>query len=48
MKDLITKNFTLRDVEYNTRCVPREIWPGSYEVKGQALRAVAAPNSVKG
>jgi len=48
MKDLITKNFSLRDVDYTTRCVPREIWPGSYAVKGQALRAVATPNPAKG
>lgn len=48
MKDLITKNFSLRDVEYRTRCVPREISLDSYEVKGQALRVVPTANPVKG
>jgi hypothetical protein len=40
MKDLITKNFTLRDVEYRANCVPHEQWMDSFAVKGQALRAV--------
>jgi hypothetical protein len=48
MKDLITQNFSLRDVEYRTRCVPHEISPDSYAVKGQALRAVPTANPVKG
>jgi hypothetical protein len=43
MKDLILKNFSLRDVEYRTSCVPHEVSMDSYAVKGQALRAVA-PN----
>jgi hypothetical protein len=48
MKDLITKNFSLRDVEYRTRCVPREVSLDSYSVKGQALRAVPTASPVKG
>ena len=48
MKDLITKNFTLRDVEYRTRCVPNQLPLGSYAVRGQALTAVAAAKPVKG
>ena len=42
MKDLITKNFSLRGVEYRTRCVPNQLYLDSYAVRGQALRAVAA------
>jgi hypothetical protein len=48
MKDLITKNFSLRDVEYRTRCVPQEVSLDSYSVKGQALRAVPTASPVKG
>jgi hypothetical protein len=48
MKDLITKNFSLRDVEYRTRCVPNQLYLDSYAVKGQALRAVATANAVRG
>jgi hypothetical protein len=48
MKDLITHNFSLRDVEYRARCVPNELYMNGYAVRGQALRAVATPNAVKG
>ncbi len=48
MKDVITQNFSLRDVQYRTACVPNEQHPDSYAVKGQALRAVPTPNPVKG
>jgi hypothetical protein len=43
MKDLIIKNFSLRDIEYRTSCVPHEVSMDAYAVKGQALRAVT-PN----
>jgi hypothetical protein len=48
MKDLITQNFSLRDVEYRARCVPNQQYPNSYAVKGQALKTVPAANPVKG
>lgn len=40
MKDLITKNFTLRDIEYRTSCFPHQLSMGGFAVKGQALRAL--------
>lgn len=40
MKDFITKNFTLRAVEYRTSCVPNELTLDGFSVKGQALRAL--------
>jgi hypothetical protein len=40
MKDLIIKNFALREVEYRANCVPHEQWMDSFAIKGQALRAV--------
>jgi hypothetical protein len=49
MKDLIIKNFALRDVEYRANCVPHEQWMDSFAVKGQALRAVPLKsNALKG
>jgi hypothetical protein len=48
MKDLITKNFTLRNVEYNTSCFPHDVSLAGFELKGQALRAVPESNAVKG
>jgi hypothetical protein len=48
MKDLITKNFTLRNVEYNTSCFPHDISLAGFELKGQALRAVPDSNPVQG
>lgn len=42
MKDLISKNFSLRDVHYSTDCVPHEITLDGFDVKGQAL--VLAPS----
>ena len=40
MKDLITQNFSLRSVEYRTRCFPNDVTLDEFSVKGQALRAV--------
>jgi hypothetical protein len=38
MKDVITKNFTLRAVEYRTSCFPNQVTLDGFSVKGQALR----------
>jgi len=49
MKDLITKNFTLRAVEYRTNCVPHEVTLNGFSVKGQALRVFpSVPSAVTG
>jgi hypothetical protein len=49
MKDLITQNFTLRDIEYRTDCVPHELTMDGFAVKGQVLRTLSAKSStVKG
>jgi len=45
MKDLITKNFSLRDVDYRTSCFPHAVTIGAFEVKGQALRALSNPQA---
>jgi hypothetical protein len=41
MKDLITKNFSLRDLEYRTDCVPHDIVINGFLIKCVALTAVA-------
>jgi hypothetical protein len=40
MKDLITQNFSLRNVDYRTSCFPHELTVDGFAVKGQALRAL--------
>jgi hypothetical protein len=40
MKELITQNFTLRDIEYRTSCYPHQISLNGFAVKGQALKAI--------
>jgi hypothetical protein len=49
MKDLISKSFALRDVQYRTDCVPHEITVEGFAIKGQALLPVEEPpGAVKG
>ncbi len=49
MKDTIIQNFSLRGIDYRTDCLPHELWPEGFSVKGQTLRAVApASSAVKG
>ena len=44
MKDVITQNFSLRDVEYRTDCVPHQLTLDGFAITGQALRASPAPS----
>ncbi len=39
MKDLALKNFSLRDLEYRTDCVPHDLSIDGFSVKGEALKA---------
>jgi hypothetical protein len=43
MKDLITKNFSLRDLNYRTDCIPYEVNVEDFKIEAQALKAPAAP-----
>jgi hypothetical protein len=45
MKDLITKNFTLRDIEYRTSCTPHQLTLDGFAIKGQALKALPLTSS---
>ena len=42
MKDLITKNFSLSDLNYRTDCIPYEINVEDFKIEAQALKAPAA------
>jgi len=41
IKDLTLKNFSLRNLDYRTSCVPHEVVINGFSVTGQALRAAA-------
>jgi hypothetical protein len=45
MKDLISKNFSLREVSYRTDCVPHEVNIDDFTVKAQALKELQAPKA---
>jgi hypothetical protein len=40
MKDIISKNFSFRDLNYRTDCVPHQINIDDFGIKGQALKAL--------
>ncbi len=42
MKDIISKNFSLRDLNYRTDCVPHQINIQDFSIKAQALKALPA------
>jgi hypothetical protein len=50
MKDLISKNFSLREMNYRTDCVPHEINIVDFTIKAQALKELPAslPKAAKG
>lgn len=43
MKDLLSKNFSLRDLDYRTDCVPHEVNLNDFSVKAQVLKPLPAP-----
>jgi hypothetical protein len=45
MKDLISKNFSLRELSYRTDCVPHEVNIDDFTVKAQVLKELPAPTS---
>src|SRR3984957_1592939 len=42
MKDILSKNFSLRDLNYRTDCVPHEVSINDFSVKGQVLKPLVA------
>jgi hypothetical protein len=48
MKDLISKNFSLRDMSYRTDCTPHEVNINDFSIKAQALKALPAPVAARG
>lgn len=47
LKDILSKNFSLRDLSYRTDCVPHQVNIDDFSVKAQALKALV-PGSAKG
>ena len=47
LKDFISQNFTLRNLEYRTDCFPHTITLNAYSVKAQALKAVPPGGAAK-
>jgi hypothetical protein len=45
MKDLISKNFSLREMNYRTDCVPHEVNIEDFSIKAQALKELPARQS---
>jgi hypothetical protein len=39
LRDVVTKGFAFKDLDYHTSCVPHQTSIGSYSVKGQVLTA---------
>jgi len=42
MKDILSKNFSLRDLNYRTDCVPHEVSINDFSVKGEVLKPLPA------
>ena len=42
MKDILSKNFSLRDLNYRTDCVPHEVNLNDFSVKGEVLKPLPA------
>jgi hypothetical protein len=45
LKELLTKNFALRDLRYQTGCMPYSYSLQDYSVSAQALKPVSVPSS---
>ena len=45
LKDIITKNFSLRDLNYRTDCVPRQVNIDDFSIKAEALKPLPAAAS---
>jgi hypothetical protein len=42
MKDILSKNFSLRDLNYRTDCVPHEVNLNDFSVKAEVLKPLPA------
>src|SRR5882757_1886674 len=48
MKDILSKNFSLRDLNYRTDCVPHEVNIDDFGIKAQVLKALPAVAKASG
>jgi hypothetical protein len=42
LKDIVSKNFSLRDLSYRTDCVPHQINVDDFSIKGESLKPLPA------
>jgi hypothetical protein len=47
LKDILSKNFSFRDLNYRTDCVPYAEYPNQFSVKAEALKALPAAVAAK-
>ena len=45
LKSFVTKSFSLRQLDYQTSCFPREVTIADYHVSGEVLEAAVAGKS---
>lgn len=45
LRDVLTKGFAFKDLDYRTSCVPHQQTLGSYVVKGKVLREAPQPSA---
>jgi hypothetical protein len=43
MQDVLSKNFSLRNLKYRTNCIPHEINVNDFSVKAEILKPLPAP-----
>jgi hypothetical protein len=48
MKDVLSKNFSLRDLSYRTSCVPHQVGIDDFSVKAEVLKPLPAAVAAKG
>lgn len=48
MKDVLSKNFSLRDLSYRTTCVPHQVGIDDFSVRAEVLKALPAAVAAKG
>jgi hypothetical protein len=48
LKDILSKNFSLRDLSYRTDCVPHQVNIDDFSVKAEVLKPLPAPVPAKG
>jgi hypothetical protein len=48
LKDILSKNFSFRDLNYRTDCVPYQEYPDPFSIKAEALKPLPAAVAARG